>query len=131
MEKPLQPVADLVVAQPRFALAAVEAFFDAVFSLGDARELLERGIGGGIREVIVVLESSFRQRFARDEQDFCRTRATRRCASLDAAHQDVETEWSLPPNFKTPIPGRLPSWFNKTPKRLSHKTLDLIKIIGQ
>ena len=79
---PPQPIADLVVAQARFALAAVEAFFDAVFGLGNASELLKRGVGGGIREVIVVLESSLRQSFARDEQHFLRTCAARRCAGL-------------------------------------------------
>ena len=57
---PPQPIADLVVAQARFALAAVEAFFDAVFGFGDASEPLKRGVSGGVREVVVVFESSIR-----------------------------------------------------------------------
>ena len=90
-----QPVADLIIAQPRFTLAAMEAFFNAMFGLGDVSELLERGVGGGVRVAIVVLEGSFRQTFACEEQDFLRTRAAGRCASLDAAHLDVDLEWSL------------------------------------
>ena len=95
MVMPPQPIADLVIAQARFALAAVEAFFDAVFGLGNASELLERGVGGGVREVVVVLESSIRLAFTRDEQHFLRTCAARRCAGLDAAHRGVDHEWSL------------------------------------
>ena len=35
------------------------------------------------------------------------------------------------PRLESPIHGRLPAWFTKTPKRMSHKTLDLIKTNGQ
>ncbi|MCX7423778.1 MAG: hypothetical protein NT013_30160 [Planctomycetia bacterium] len=43
---PPDPVADLVVTQARVALAALEAFFDAMFRLGHASEL-DEGRGGG------------------------------------------------------------------------------------
>ncbi len=45
---PPDPVADLVVAQARIALAAMEAFFNAMFRLGHASELTDGCGGGGV-----------------------------------------------------------------------------------
>jgi hypothetical protein len=55
MVMPAAPRADFVVGEARFALGALQAFFDAVFGLGGAGELGERCFGDGVREVVVGL----------------------------------------------------------------------------
>ncbi len=55
MVMPAAPVADFVVGQPRFALGATQTFFDAVFGLGRASELGQRGVGAGVRQRVVGL----------------------------------------------------------------------------
>src|SRR6516164_11814541 len=92
---PPDPVADLVVAQAHFALATVEAFFDAVFGLCNAGKFQDGSVGGSIRKVVIVLNRSIRLPFARDEQHFVRSRASFRSAGLDSPHRDIDREWSL------------------------------------
>ena len=94
---PSDPVADLIVAQARRALAAWEAVFDAVFGFGRAGELEDGGVGIGIREVVVVFESPLRLTFAREEQHLVGAGAagpccTNPCAGWDAAERDLERE---------------------------------------
>ena len=55
MVMPAPPVADFVVGQARFALGAVQTFFDAMFGLRGASELGERGFGTRVRQVVVGL----------------------------------------------------------------------------
>ena len=55
MVMPAAPVADLVVGEARFALGALQAFFEAVFGLGGAGELGRRCLGERVREVVVGL----------------------------------------------------------------------------
>ena len=92
---PPDPVADLVVAQARFALAALEALFDVVFGFGHAGERDGGGVRGGVREVVVVFDRAVRLMFARDEQHLVGARAACWCAGLDAADGHVDHEWSL------------------------------------
>ncbi len=46
---PALPVANLVVGQARFALAALDAFFDPMFGFRRASKLRQRCLGGGVR----------------------------------------------------------------------------------
>ena len=94
MVMPPDPVADLVVAEARLARAALEAFFDAVFRLGRTSELDGGRGGGGVREVVVVVECPLRRTFAGDEQHLDRPGAAGRCAGWDAAEGDIELERS-------------------------------------
>ena len=50
---PAGPIADLIIGQTRFALAPLETFFDAVFRLGHAGKLLQRGLRDRIGQIIV------------------------------------------------------------------------------
>ena len=50
---PAGPSADLIIGQPRFALATLETFFDAVFRLGHAGSLLQRSLRDRIGQLIV------------------------------------------------------------------------------
>ncbi len=50
---PAGPIAYLIISQTRFALAPLEACFDAVFSLGHAGQLLPRGLRDCIGQIIV------------------------------------------------------------------------------
>ena len=56
MMMPPLPVANLVVGEPGFALRASDALLDAMLGFGDAREFSQRGIGRGVRQVVVRLE---------------------------------------------------------------------------
>ena len=54
---PTHPMAHLVVAQPRVALAPLEALLDLVLGLGHPRELRHTRPLRGEREVVVVFET--------------------------------------------------------------------------
>ena len=51
---PPDPVSHLIIAQARFALAALKTWFDTVFRFGYAGELLKGRVGIRIRERVVV-----------------------------------------------------------------------------
>src|ERR1700730_478575 len=53
MMLPAGPIAYLIIGQTRFALATLETFFDAVFSLGHSGQLIQRGLRDRIGQIIV------------------------------------------------------------------------------
>ena len=93
MVLPPDPVSHWIFAQSRFALGPLKAFFDAVFTLGHAGELLQRRVGSGVREIIIVFISPVRLLFTGDEQHFFWSRAAGRCAGLNAASNDLGHEF--------------------------------------
>src|SRR5579871_3234876 len=58
MMMPAAPRANFVIGQAGFALASLQAFFDAVLGLADAREFGQGGVVRGVRQVVVVLQRS-------------------------------------------------------------------------
>src|SRR6266446_4327285 len=47
------PMAYLIIGQTRFALATLETFFDAMFSLGHSGQLIQQGLRDRIGQIIV------------------------------------------------------------------------------
>src|SRR5260370_7685034 len=52
MMLPAGPIAYLIIGQTRFALAPLETFFDAVFSIGRAGQVIVRGLRERIGKII-------------------------------------------------------------------------------
>ena len=75
MVVPALPVANLVVGQTRFALGALDTFFDAVFGFGHAGELHGVSISSCVGQVVIGLDDVSGVTFPEtdDNQDFCVT----------------------------------------------------------
>ena len=99
---PPQPVADLVVAQARLALAALEAFLNAVFGLCRANSVAGV-LAAEFERQASCLRVTLRRTFARDEQHRIRSRAAvsrgaNPCAGLNAADRTSIASGPFPPS---------------------------------
>ena len=92
MVMPAQPIPNLVVGQTRFALAALDRFFDAVRLLRHPGEFLEGRFGRGIRQRVVVLDGPRFLLVADHDQHLFRTDASLLGLSLNAPRKDVYTQ---------------------------------------
>ena len=92
MVMPAQPIPNLVVGQTRFALAALDRFFDAVCLLRDPGEFLEGRFGRGIRQIGVVLDVPRFLPVADHDQHLLGTDASLLGPGLNAPRQDVHTQ---------------------------------------
>src|SRR5438445_13772775 len=59
MMLPACPIAHLIISQPGFALASLEAFFDAMFGFGHPREFPKRRLRWSVGERIIHLHHLF------------------------------------------------------------------------
>src|SRR5262245_17494566 len=55
MMLPTRPMAHLIIRQPGFALASLEAFFDAMFRFGHPRQFLQRCLRHRVGQIVVHL----------------------------------------------------------------------------
>ena len=70
MVMPAAPVANFIMRQPRFALAAFNGFFNSMGGQRNASKLLDGSIARSVREIEVVLGHTFVVQTANDHQCF-------------------------------------------------------------
>ena len=104
------PVPDLVVGQARLSLGAFQTLFDPMFRLRHARQLLQRNVGVGIRQIVIMLERAVALALARDKQQLLGTGTSGRRSGLDATLYGLDHQRAL---FTVPHLNRGPRIFGQ------------------